>query len=172
MNPYTLLAVGVLWMGSLAVTAVHFDRAARDSMLAASYQEGVKSIRKFNEYRAEDLEAVRLAGERQARAALKARQIQYEFEMEALHGTLLTYKNPPVPGQPPQDVGPVVVSPTGMRLLNAAIAEYNASAVPATSGPDPVPPNAPADKPGGAASTASLAALHLRLSGYLRQDAR
>ena len=33
------------------------------------------------------------AAERDKRAALKAREIQHEFEMEALHGTLITLKN-------------------------------------------------------------------------------
>lgn len=170
MNPYLLLAIGIAWVGSLAATAVHFDRAARDSMLAASYEEGVKSTRRFNQYTAEDLRATKLAAEKAARAQLRAQTIQHEFEMEAAHGTLLTVQ--PTPEQPAQPAGPVRISPAGLRLLNAAIAEYNANAVTPDSSPGAVPPDgAPADKPGGGRSQ-TTAGLYLKPSGYLRQDAR
>jgi len=169
-NPYTLLAVGVLWMGSLAVTAVHFDRAARDSMLAVSYQEGVKSTRRFNQYTAEDLAATKAAAEKAARAQLRAQTIQHEFEMEAAHGTLLTVQ--PTPEQPAQPAGPVRISPAGLRLLNDAIAEYNASAVTPDGSPGQVPPDAkPGVRPGGGRAP-ETAGLTLKPSGHLRPDAR
>lgn len=170
MNPYNMLAIGVLWLGSLAVTALHFDRAARDSMLAASYEAGVKSTRKFNEYTAQDLQATRQAAEKAARAQLRAQTIQHEFEMEAVHGTLLTVK--PTPEQPAQPAGPVRISPAGLRLLNNAIAEYNANAVTPDSSPGKVPPDGGApDRPGGGRAQ-ETAGLHLKPSGYLLQNAR
>lgn len=170
MNPYLLLAIGIAWVGSLAATAMHFDRAARDSMLAASYEAGVKSTRKFNQYTAQDLQATRLAAEKDARARLRAQQIQHEFEMEAVHGTLLTVQ--PDPGKPAEAAGPVRISSAGLRLLNDAIAEYNASAVTPDGSPGQVPSDAaPPVRPGGG-RPAQTAGLALKPSSSLRPDAR
>lgn len=170
MNPYLLLAIGIAWVFSVGGAYLKGQHDQSNAMLAASYQEGVKSTRRFNQYTAEDLQAATKAAEKAARAQLRAQTIQHEFELEAAHGTLLTVQ--PTPDKPAQPAGPVRVSAAGLRVLNAAIAEYNASAVPATGSPDPLPPDgAPADRPGGG-RTAPTAGIDLRPSRHLRQDAR
>jgi len=170
MNPYLLLAIGIAWVFSVGGAYLKGQHDQSNAMLAASYQEGVKSIRKFNQYTAEDLQAATKAAEKAARAQLKAQSIQHEFEMEAAHGKLLTVQ--PTPDKPAQPAGPVRISADGMRLLNDAIAEYNTSAVTPDGSPGKVPPDGkPTDRPGGGRPE-TTAGLNLKPSSYLRQDAR
>lgn len=167
-NPWAIIIVGVAWVASLGIVFFKGEDAARNDMAAEALKTTIGSIRKFNEYSAQDLETARQAAEARGRQNLKAQQFQHDFEMEVAHGALI--QTPPAkPGDPPAPVGPVLVSDNGMRLLNAAIALYNASAAPASSSPDPVPGDAkPGPVPGrpGAATTAGL---DLKSSRYLCQ---
>lgn len=170
MNPYLLLAIGIAWVFTVGGAYLKGQEDQSNAMLAASYQEGVKSTRRFNQYTAEDLAATKAAAERAARAQLRAQTIQHEFEMEAVHGTLLTVQ--PDPAKPAEPAGPVRISAAGMRLLNDAIAEYNASAVTPDSSPGQVPPDAkPGVRPGGGRAP-ETAGLTLKPSSHLRPDAR
>lgn len=170
MNPYLLLAIGIAWVFTVGGAYLKGQDDQSNAMLAASYEAGVKSTRRFNQYTAEDLAATKADAEKAARAQLRAQTIQHEFEMEAVHGTLLTVQ--PDPAKPAQPAGPVRVSAAGLRLLNDAIAEYNANSSPPDSSPGAVPPDAnPGVRPGGGRAP-ETAGLTLKPSSHLRTDAR
>ena len=143
----------------------------RNAMLAAAAEASDRAVRRFNQFSREDIEAARLAAEREGRARLAARKIQHEFEMEALHGQLITLQTKP--GQPPAPTGPVRLSAVGLGLLNDAIGAYNAAAAPASVSRDPVPADGPPEyrNPGNRDRTEAAFGQYLRLSRHLREDA-
>ena len=165
-NPWVIVGAGIFWVLSIGFTWNKAATFTQNAMAAAALQTTIGSIRKFNLYSAEDLETARVAAEARGWMQLKAQQIQHEFEMEVAHGALI--QTPPAkPGDPPAPAGPVLVSDNGMRLLNAAIDLYHASAATAGGSGNPVPPDAaPRPTPGrpGAATTVGL---DLKSSRYL-----
>lgn len=173
MIPLPWLAIG--WAISVAlgmgVAYLKGGEHTRNAMLAAAAEASDRAVRRFNQFSREDIEATRLAAEREGRARLAARKIQHQFEMEALHGQLLTQQLQP--GQPPAPAGPVRLSAAGLGLLNDAIGTYNAAAAPASVSRDPVPADGPPEQrnPGNRDSIDAAFGQYLRLSRHLREDA-
>lgn len=173
MIPLPWLIIG--WLVSTALaTGVGYLKGgehARTAMIAAAAEASDAAVRRFNAYTREDLEAARVAAEREGRARLAAAKTRHAFELEAARGSVL--QTPAAPGQAPAPAGPVQLSDAAVGLFNRAIDAYNAAAQPAGVGPDPVPPDAaprPLD-PGRGGGPAHTAGQPLRLSLGLRTHA-
>jgi hypothetical protein len=173
MIPLPWLIIGWLVSTVLGVGVGYYKGGehARTAMLAAAAEASDRAVRRFNAYSREDIEATRLAAEREGRARLAARKIQHEFEMEALHGQLIILQTQP--GQPPAPAGPVRLSAAGLGLLNDAIATYNAAAAPASGSGNPVPADGPPEprQAGNRDRVDAALGQYLRLSRHLRTDA-
>lgn len=169
--PWLLIGFGLLLAISNAISFVKGGESRANAMLAAAAEASDRAARRFNVYGREDIEAARLAAEREGRARLAAAKTRHQFELEAVRGSVL--QTPAAPGQAPVPAGPVQLSDAAVGLFNAAIDAYNAAAQPSGGGRDPVPPDAPPQPldPGRGGSPAHTAGQPLRLSLGLRTHA-